>query len=60
MKQQSFAVLAEFERFQRPTRRAEFLSQMNLLVPWAELALLIEPHYPRAKPAGLRWDWIVC
>jgi hypothetical protein len=33
MKQQSLAVAAEFERFQRPTPRAEFLSQMNLVVP---------------------------
>src|SRR5665213_390113 len=47
MKQQSFAVAAEFERFSRPTRRAEFLSQMEGVVPWAELVALVEPHYPK-------------
>ncbi len=30
MKQQSFAVVAEFERFQRSTRRGEFLSQIGV------------------------------
>ncbi len=49
MKQQSFAVGAEFERFQRPTRRAEFLSQMEVVVPWAELVALVEPHYPKGE-----------
>ena len=48
MKQQTLAVAAGFERFGRPTRRAEFLSQMELVVPWAELVKLIEPHYPKA------------
>ena len=47
MKQQSFAVTAEFERFSRPTRRAEFLSQMEVVVPWAELVALVAPHYPK-------------
>jgi IS5 family transposase len=49
MKQQSFAVAAEFERFARPTRRGEFLSQMNVVVPWAELVALVEPHYPKGE-----------
>lgn len=57
MKQQSLAVAAEFERFQRPTRRAEFLSQMDVVVPWAELVALVEPHYPKGEtgrpPVGL-------
>lgn len=47
MKQQSLAVTAEFERFSRPTRRAEFLSRMERVVPWAELVALVEPHYPK-------------
>ena len=46
MKQQTFAVAGGFERFGRQSRRAEFLSQMELVVPWAELVALIEPHYP--------------
>jgi IS5 family transposase len=57
MKQQTFAVTAGFERFGRQTRRAEFLAQMEGVVPWAELAALIEPHYPKAgngrAPIGL-------
>jgi IS5 family transposase len=57
MKQQSFAVVAEFEKFSRVTRRGEFLSQMNAVVPWAELVALVEPHYPKGEtgrpPVGL-------
>jgi IS5 family transposase len=52
MNQQSFAVLGGFERYGKQTRRAEFLSAMELVVPWAELVALIEPHYP--KPGGGR------
>jgi IS5 family transposase len=47
MKQQSFAVSGGFERYGKQTRRAEFLSAMDVVVPWAELVALIEPHYPR-------------
>jgi IS5 family transposase len=46
MKQQTLAVAAGFERFGRQSRRAEFLSQMEVVVPWAELVALIQPHYP--------------
>ena len=57
MKQQTLAMATGFERFGRPTRRAEFLSQMERVVPWAELVALIEPHYPKAgngrPPIGL-------
>jgi IS5 family transposase len=40
MKQQSFAVAVEFERFAPPTRRAKFLSQVDVVIPWAELVAL--------------------
>ena len=57
MKQQTLAVAGGFERFGRQTRRAEFLSQMDRVVPWAELVALIEPHYPSSgngrPPVGL-------
>jgi transposase, IS5 family len=46
MKQQSLALAAGFGRFGRQSRRAEFLSQMDVVVPWAELVALIQPHYP--------------
>lgn len=33
----------------RLTRKAVFLHEMHLVVPWSELLLLIVPHAPRAK-----------
>lgn len=33
----------------RRTRKAVFLYEMNLVVPWTELLSLIAPHAPRAK-----------
>jgi len=36
-----------FERYAKKTRRAQFLEEMELVVPWAELGALIEPHYPK-------------
>ena len=46
MKQHTLAVVVGFERFGRQSRRAEFLSQMDVVVPWPELVALIDPHYP--------------
>ena len=31
------------------TRKRELLDEMNRVVPWAELTMLIEPHYPKSK-----------
>lgn len=46
-----------FERYTKKTRRAEFLEEMELVVPWAELVALVEPHYPKAgngrRPVGV-------
>jgi IS5 family transposase len=53
MKQQTLAS-SEFERFRKPTRRERFLAEMDKVVPWKELAALIEPHYPKAGRAGGR------
>lgn len=39
-----------FERYSKKTRRAEFLEEMELVVPWAELVALVEPHYPKRCP----------
>ncbi len=30
------------------TRRAQFLTEMDTVVPWARLLAVIEPHYPKA------------
>jgi IS5 family transposase len=37
-----------FERYTKKTRRAQFLEEMNQVVPWKKLCALIEPHYPQA------------
>ena len=41
----------------KKTRKREFLEEMERVVPWMELAALVEPHYPKAKtgrpPFGL-------
>ena len=56
MKQMSMAPTG-FEKHARPTRKAEFLAEMERLMPWAKLCALIEPHYPKAgngrPPIGL-------
>jgi len=41
MKQTTLAV-AGFEKHGRATRKAEFLSRMDALVPWAEFCALID------------------
>lgn len=45
--QPTLALANGFERYSKPTRRAEFLCAMNQVVPWPELCALIEPHYPK-------------
>jgi len=46
-----------FERYTKKTRRAQFLEEMEQVVPWRKLCALIEPHYPKAgngrPPVGL-------
>ena len=48
MKQISLAATG-FELVTKRTRKREFLDEMNLVVPWAELVGLIEPHAPLGK-----------
>ena len=48
MKQLSLATTG-FELVTKRTRKREFLGEMNLVVPWAELVGLIEPHAPTGK-----------
>jgi IS5 family transposase len=45
---------AEFERCAKTTRRARFLADMREIVPWAELATVIEPFYPKISATGGR------
>ena len=50
MKQTSLAI-AGFELVTKRTRKRVFLDEMELVVPWAELVRLIEPHAPQASTA---------
>jgi len=55
-KQQTFAGLA-WKNKGKKTRREQFLSEMNQIIPWKGLIDLIEPYYPKAgrgrQPLGL-------
>ena len=51
MHQQTFAEVT-FEQYRKPTRREQFLNEMNRVVPWAELVAVIEPVYPQADGPG--------
>ncbi|HDP89673.1 MAG TPA: IS5 family transposase [Thioalkalivibrio sp.] len=51
MRQQTFADEA-FERYRKPTRREQFLEQMETVIPWQELCAVIEPYYPKPEGAG--------
>jgi hypothetical protein len=41
--QRTLAAQANFEKYGRKNRREEFLSVMEVVVPWRELESLIEP-----------------
>jgi transposase, IS5 family len=49
MKSRSQLTLAGtgFEKYTKTTRRAEFLAEMDRVVPWRELCARIEPVYPK-------------
>jgi IS5 family transposase len=55
--QGTLASQSGFEKYGRKSRREEFLSLMEAVVPWRELEGLIEPYYPKAgngrQPVGL-------
>ena len=51
MKQQT---LTGFERYAKTTRRAQFLADMQVIVPWADLTAVVEPFYPKISEAGGR------
>ena len=40
-------MMTGFERYTKKTRRALFLEEMEVVVPWRQLCALIEPHYPK-------------
>ena len=53
MKQMSLGE-SGYERKTKRTRKREFLDQMNLVVPWAELVSLIAQHAPAPSAKGGR------
>lgn len=40
-------MMTGFELYTKKTRRAQFLEEMEQVVPWRELCALVEPHYPK-------------
>ena len=46
--------LTGFERFGNTTRRAQFLADMDRVIPWPELAAAVETVYPKISEAGGR------
>jgi hypothetical protein len=51
---QSTLSIAGFDRFAKPTRRPLFLTQMDKIVPWAELCAVVEPFYPKSRSGAGR------
>lgn len=43
-----------FEKYRKPTRKEQFLNEMNTIMPWSELVETIEPFYPKPAGAGRR------
>ncbi|MET0106671.1 MAG: IS5 family transposase [Sedimenticola sp.] len=41
-----------FERYRKPTRREQFLNEMERIIPWEGLCGVIEPFYPKGEGAG--------
>jgi len=41
-----------FERYRKPTRREQFLNEMDKIIPWDGLCEVIEPFYPKPEAAG--------
>ncbi len=35
-----------FERYSKTTRRAQFLDEMNQVIPWKRICTIVERHYP--------------
>jgi transposase, IS5 family len=46
--------LSGFEKFGKTTRRAQFLSDMDRILPWAGLIAAVEPYYPKGSDQGGR------
>ena len=58
MKQLSLSATG-FHLVTKRTRKRVFLDEMNLVVPWAEVVGLIEPHVPALGPKGGRPAFVI-
>lgn len=52
MKQQSLT--DRFEKYRKQTRKEQFLTEMDDLIPWEGLVSAVEPFYPKPQGAGRR------
>ena len=43
-----------FEKFRKPTRREQFLDEMDKIIPWEGLREVVEPFCPKPEGAGRR------
>ena len=59
MRQKTFAA-GDFERYRKPTRREQFLAEIDKVVPWDQLCERIEPFYPRPATVVRRLGWNGC
>ena len=46
--------LTGFEKYGKTTRRAQFLADMDKIIPWAELAAAVQAAYPKVSESGGR------
>jgi len=46
--------LAGFEKYGKTTRRAQFLADMDRIIPWTELAAAVHTAYPKVSESGGR------
>lgn len=53
MRQESFSMTGYFDKGKK-TKRERFLGEMEQVLPWVRLLVLIEPYYPKGSSAGGR------
>jgi IS5 family transposase len=46
--------LMGFEKYGKTTRRAQFLADMDQIIPWTELAAAVQTAYPKVSENGGR------
>jgi IS5 family transposase len=47
-------ILIGFEKYRKTTRRAQFLADMEQIIPWTELAAAVQTAYPKVSENGGR------